>query len=426
MITCWTTRDEPPLDPSMLRKNVTLPDWSSVDSSELVLSECEESVADVRRHYLHLDPVDVRKWEPVIVAKSPFVPDCFVEHLLRRKRDSALATKYVEGTSITNMEGALHTFLVALTPFRMFGDYRFQQGHSIAHFRSVKKRRLARHCVLSTTIHPDFEDDQVALALYSLEEQEIVGEGLPSSVSLPSFADKSDPVRRREWDARIKRHLVAHLTRHRRLPARSEGVRAMDMAEATREVSLRAMRDDDYCLTPTGHIISLEMLSQTYAESFANELSVLERQCSSYVYTYDPPAIFARALGAAGPILLNRVMLHGLCAVLSQNKLERMRAFVFNDYADPEMLPMLRSLFSSLGPGIEVLARRQVFDPETGLFRGESLFRGATLVLHNNSDAFGHNIETEGMSSLDGAIGSWSDAAARLRRERPDLTQFVL
>jgi hypothetical protein len=51
---------------------------------------------------------------------------------------------------------------------------------------------------------------------------------------------------------------------------------------------------------------------------------------------------------------------------------------------------------------------------------------GAILVIHNNSDGFGQNIETENaFGSLDGAIGANSSAAASLRRDRKDLLDFV-
>ena len=44
------------------------------------------------------------------------------------------------------------------------------------------------------------------------------------------------------------------------------------------------------------------------------------------------------------------------------------------------------------------------------------------LVIHNNSDAFGQNIETESAGgSLDGAIGVYSNAAACLARGKRDL-----
>lgn len=52
--------------------------------------------------------------------------------------------------------------------------------------------------------------------------------------------------------------------------------------------------------------------------------------------------------------------------------------------------------------------------------------KGTTLVLHNNSDGFGQNIETEGVSSLDGALGVYSSAAAGLHRKRKDLMEVVV
>jgi len=49
------------------------------------------------------------------------------------------------------------------------------------------------------------------------------------------------------------------------------------------------------------------------------------------------------------------------------------------------------------------------------------------LVVHNNSDGFGQNIETEyALGSLDGAVGSNSSAAASLYRGREDLLDFIL
>lgn len=53
-------------------------------------------------------------------------------------------------------------------------------------------------------------------------------------------------------------------------------------------------------------------------------------------------------------------------------------------------------------------------------FIGSSHYPIAALVIHNNSDAFGQTIETEGQSSMDGVIGVNSDAAVLLSRQRKD------
>ena len=65
---------------------------------------------------------------------------------------------------------------------------------------------------------------------------------------------------------------------------------------------------------------------------------------------------------------------------------------------------------------------RNTYDPK-GIEGGEE----AWLVIHNNSDAFGQNIETEGSSgSMDGAIGANSSASATLERRRKDLLDYVI
>lgn len=52
--------------------------------------------------------------------------------------------------------------------------------------------------------------------------------------------------------------------------------------------------------------------------------------------------------------------------------------------------------------------------------------KSAMSVIHNNSDGFGQNIETEAMTgSLDGAIGSSSSVAASLERSRGHLSNFI-
>ncbi|OWO97925.1 hypothetical protein B2J93_4494 [Marssonina coronariae] len=52
--------------------------------------------------------------------------------------------------------------------------------------------------------------------------------------------------------------------------------------------------------------------------------------------------------------------------------------------------------------------------------------QGAMLVMQNKSDAFGQNIETEGMPSLDGAIDKNSSASATLKIDRTDLLLYVI
>jgi hypothetical protein len=101
-----------------------------------------------------------------------------------------------------------------------------------------------------------------------------------------------------------------------------------------------------------------------------------------------------------------------------------MRAFAFNDYAGYDAVALLKKILEIRRPDIRCLSKADLFDHD-GHYDGK-LFPGAALVLHNNSDGFGANIETEGSTSLDGAIGVYSSAAAGLNRRRTDLTAVRL
>jgi hypothetical protein len=119
-------------------------------------------------------------------------------------------------------------------------------------------------------------------------------------------------------------------------------------------------------------------------------------------------------------------MLLALRHLSEHNQFRNLKIFGFNDYADK---------------GIMALATKALERQKVLVVRKGDLFRGAggrydvgslkeageaMLVVHNNSDGFGQNIETEGSSgSLDGAIGSCSSAAASLERGRKDLLDFV-
>jgi hypothetical protein len=62
-----------------------------------------------------------------------------------------------------------------------------------------------------------------------------------------------------------------------------------------------------------------------------------------------------------------------------------------------------------------------------GLYNPPMDARGAMLVIHNNSDAFGQNIETEPSGgSLDGVVGEYSSASASLMRDRKDLCDNLI
>lgn len=78
-------------------------------SDRIVTSEINGST-EPREYYLSRAATG----EPgPLLAVSPFVPLALAQHLMTRKRNSAIGSKFLDdrSNSITNMEGALHTFV---------------------------------------------------------------------------------------------------------------------------------------------------------------------------------------------------------------------------------------------------------------------------------------------------------------------------
>jgi hypothetical protein len=55
------------------------------------------------------------RFSPPIISKSHFVSNKMAEHLMKNKKYLALGVKYQYGDLITNMEGALHTFVTPIS-----------------------------------------------------------------------------------------------------------------------------------------------------------------------------------------------------------------------------------------------------------------------------------------------------------------------
>jgi len=110
--------------------------------------------------------------------------------------------------------------------------------------------------------------------------------------------------------------------------------------------------------------------------------------------------------------LLNRLQILAFKQMQKKSPLNHLKKIGFNDFSDKGAIPLLKKVF----PNIPI-------EPKSVLFESDhySVKENYALVLHNNSDAFGQNIESEGPSSMDGVIGYYSDAACQLRRDRKDL-----
>jgi hypothetical protein len=366
-----------------------------------------------------------------------------VAHLMRNKKDSALGVKFVRKSfwkpdQITNMEGALHTFVTPLVDITMHGDYQWRARHSVHRFGSAGAFQLGRRVILSALIQQDFEDDDVMFRVARLDEEEVIGAlGLPRILEVEG---KQDDAARRSYNSRIREYLVYHLVASRQLPA-AETVRDYTMTisgtlDFLRDVIKRPTAKDlqaqmqlrfFHC---NRQILSLELMFNTALHQIMNEFGLLEQRCAKqgYVYTFNPPAIFARFLGPDGTELLTRIHIAALKYFASVHPLNACHCVAWDDFSSPGITDLLRHAVS--GHHITVKRMADLFPKDRGIKqeRGEGLYvppngaEDAMLVIHNNSDAFGQNIETEPFGgSLDGVIGACSSAAGSLMRHRKDL-----
>lgn len=364
---------------------------------------------------------------------------------MRNKKDDALGVKFVprkhSPDQITNMEGALHTFITPMVDITMHGDYQWKAGHSIHRFESVNGYQLGRCVLLSALIQQDFEDEQVMLKVARLEDYEFTG--IPNYPRMLDVATKQLNEKRREYDNQLRRYLVYHLTASRRLPPRAamrdiamNGSQTLQfLSDAIRHTSADKfpvlMRDR--VIKHGEYMISLEIMFMTALHQIRNEFYLLEHLCTQgYVYSFNPPAIFAQFFGSQGTELLSRVHVAALKLFAHVSKMERCRCIAWNDFNSQTIFGLVQQALEN-HPHIAVRRNVDIFPKANQLKPGQGLYvppegaKDAILVIHNNSDAFGQNIETElAGGSLDGVIGAYSSAAASLMRHREDLCDKLM
>lgn len=369
------------------------------------------------------------KTHPPKIAKSSWVPDHLVQHLMVKKKDSALGVKYHAGDAITNMEALLHTFVIPICNIHMVGDYYYdpKKGHSISRFSDGNYRQV----VLSAAIHPDFETSELMLAFTSLKKEAVQGMEL-SQIDIPPDSDKKDPKKRGAYDQLLQRHMIYHLMSDHCLPAKSK-IKAMSLQNALRLIEEKIQSPDfktesiknKFVSIKSGgqdFILPLELLFNLYVEQLGSELITLDRNLpQGFVYTINPPKIFLAAIGEDAR-LFNRLQLLAFQQILKRYPLPNLRHIAFSAFADPECLRLYQKSFSTCS----VSSKDELFSGVGNTYNPPKHLENCALVIHNNSDGFGQNIETEGMSSLDGVIGSCSDAACCLKRDRADLVSDVV
>ncbi len=360
--------------------------------------------------------------KPVVLAKSEFIFPEMLSHLMADKQPSKLGIKYKPGDHITNMEGALHTFLTPITPITMSGDYIYKGGHGV---QSLNGK--GRNVVLSAAIHPDFElggENEVVMKIVGIKENPVEGKKLfahfplTNQMSDNAWGESTFEQKLPEYEEELRKHMVYHLTKEHRLPGLNElppgSVKKPQEAlviienliknnDPINESTLK-----DYFVALNGHVISLEALFNVYRHQINNEFTTLEALLpQGYVYTINPPSIFAQQIGQENVSLLNRLQLLALKKYHQDLPLENLKIIGFGDFADKGAVGLYQTVF----PDKKVCPKDQLFNDG----RYYSVKEDYALIIHNNSDAFGNNILTEGEhGSLDGAIGSHSSVAANM------------
>lgn len=357
---------------------------------------------------------------PPFIGKSSFVSRQMVEHLMRDKKNLALGVKYQPGDKITNMEGALHTFVTPLCQILMTGDFLWK-GQPIGKIFGNNK---VRPVILTAAINPDFETTSVMMPLVKASEKSIEGKPFDLYSDRPEIppCSSKDEI----YESNLQKLMIYHLSPDHRLPALCEisprKILNPKQAESLLESTLNLpptnsrplkglfMRYKDY-------VISLEILYHVYIEQIQNEFKILNSNIpQGYIYTINPPTFFAKELG--GSAILNRLQILAYKKLARDGLFSNMKVLAYNNYADPKMV----RLFQKVLPHVNVISQYKLYDPDGPLHKKDQKI---ALILHNNSDAFGQNIEFEETSSQDGMIGSFSNAACALKRDRANLVDFI-
>jgi len=405
--------------------------FSNVKSGSLYKFERKTRIKG-RFSFRKMEEKEGYQTNPPVLSKSSFLSKDFVEHLMRNKKDKALSVKYLPGDKITNMEGALHTFLTPLMKVAMVGDYNYKRRHTLKKF---EKNQL-RPVILSAVVQPDFEDETVMATLIEVKPDHVTGKSLSENFKILSAEEKKDPKKHEEYENLLRKHMIYHLTASKSLPGKDniskENILTFEDANTlleecvsndSSETILSKIQGKFFFLqkkNQTGNIeeekiLSLEMLLNVYIEQLRNEFKVLDIATpQGYIYTIDPPAIFVNYLNKDAK-LLNRLQICAFKVLRQENIFENLKIVGFNDYADKEAVELLKKAF----PDKEIKTKDEAIK---ALEKSKDL----ALVIHNNSDGFGQNIEFEDGASLDGVIGKYSDAACVLRRTRSDLLNFVV
>ena len=390
---------------------------------------------------------------PVVIGKSSFVSDDLLNFIMTNKTDGdGYTVKFnPEGLDsnpdhgivnnfgpcmITPMEGCMHTYATPIVgDVRMCGDYYYEKGHCHVNFGGNQYRQV----ILSAAIHPDCEvadpvppHQGVFVPLVEIGESV---EGLNVSPPVLSLSDRHDPEKVANYDRQLLQRQIYSLTSRNRRISREEVTKQYDITEAEKRVEglIKAGKSREEiqgelrteAILLNGRLISMEILYNSYIEQLQNELFTCEQLTGEegYVYTIDPPRIFAGQLGDDGAHALN--LFQCLALKTLQPSLRKLKRIGMGGAPDEQQAKIIE-LYNIRTKDL-AMKKTEMQDPDTHLLR-QGVIGNAALILHNNSDAFYQNIRYEAAGgSLDGEIGECCNAClALLPKTNPDIHRRVI
>lgn len=379
-----------------------------------------------------------KELSPPWIACSGFVPPAMIEFLMRCKKRLALREKFESGDKITNMEGAMHTFVTSLELAWLHGERGYNNGHTFTPYPPSGKFRRGRQVLISNMIHQDFETDEVMMKLASLTKTKTT---LIVNYDIPTSEEKQSDNVRDKYDDALRRLMVYSLILDGELPSIGEGsATAMSRTQAKSFLAnkvlkvtcsnvLEEVRNRFFWMsTPYEKdvpLLSLELLVATAYHQFRNEMDALERICKhqGYIYTFSAPKIFIEEFGSQDD-LMACIYAAGLKHYLQTTKPQKMRVFQLPEVPGKWGSWMQTAL--SAAPEVRAMTKEELYSKSDPSDSYNPPYAGTMLVLHNCSDGFGQNIQYEnGNGSLDAIMGSFTSAAGSLLNHREDLVSMV-
>lgn len=356
-----------------------------------------------------------------LTKTGAIVTDSMVEHLMRHKKDTALGVKYTKGDMISNMEGLLHTFVTPIVGIRMRGDYRWRGYHS----HKTLPSDTAREVILSALIQPDFENNNIMWKLVILDQYHIQGKSMRDN-EFDYTGDKKNwnLEQIKNYDDKVLKHIINYIAPNGRKPGIYEidekrifkyknAVKLLEQLIVEENViseifNITKISFAKFIYKSKKYIMSLGIMFNVIFNMMENEFKAFELLLpQGYIYTISPPVIFVKMLNSDSSIL-DRLQMLAIKVLLKLGKIQNLKGISFTPF-----MPHMNN-WNQLYSSFIDISKIKLYDTST-LYNQKLKY---AVIIHNNSDGFGQNIETEQESSMDGVVGSVSDAAKALLRNR--------